>query len=138
MKTPTTAARTPAQYLAGLPDERRADLKALHSMIRRAAPALKPYMQSGMLGYGKYHYRYPSGREGDWCKLALASQKNYISLYVCAMDGGRYVADAFRSRLPKASIGKSCVRFKRLADVDAKVVQELLRRAVKATALGAN
>ena len=138
MNAGNTNVKTPSEYLAGLPEDRRADLKALHFMIRREAPRLKACIQSGMLGYGKYRYRYPSGREGEWCKLALSSQKNYISLYVCAMDGKKYMAEGYKGLLPKASIGKSCVRFKRLGDVDATVLKEMIGRAAKAPALGGN
>lgn len=124
-------AKTPSAYIDSAPEPRRADLKALHALVRKAAPKLKPSMQFGMIGYGTYHYKYASGREGDWPLVALASQKGYISLYVCAMDGGRYVAEGYKARLPKASIGKSCVRFKRLADVDGKVLSEMVARAAK-------
>ena len=79
-----------------------------------------------MLGYGSHHYRYASGREGDWFLIGLASQKRYISLYVCATDADGYVAEHYRERLPKADIGKSCIRFKRLADVDLEVLGELV------------
>jgi hypothetical protein len=89
-------------------------------------------MDFGMLGYGKYHYRYPSGREGDWMLVAVASNKNYISLYVTAAapDGG-YLAETYREQLPKASIGKSCIRIKRLGDVDQKVLERLLRNVAE-------
>ena len=83
-----------------------------------------------MPGYGRYHYRYASGREGDWMLVGMASNKNYISLYVTATtDDGRYLAETFRPRLPKASIGKSRIRFKRLSDVDTAALTELLQAA---------
>ena len=71
-----------------------------------------------MLGYGRFHYRYASGREGDASLVALSSRKNYISLYVLCTDEGGYLAEQYVDRLPKASIGKSCVRFKRTDDID--------------------
>ncbi|MBI5202350.1 MAG: DUF1801 domain-containing protein [Elusimicrobia bacterium] len=137
MKTGTPV-QTTAEFFASLPSDRRADVTSLHALVRRTAPKLKPCIQSGMLGYGKYHYRYPSGREGEWCKLMLASQKNYISLYVCVMDGKKYLAEGYKKKFPKASIGKSCVRFKRLADLDAAALSELLARAAKSPAMGEN
>jgi hypothetical protein len=95
-------------------------------------PKLEPYMESGMIGYGRYHYRSASGREGEWCLLALASRKRYISFYVVAEDGkGGYLAESYRDRLPKADIGRSCVRFKRLDDLDEKVLREMMRAAAK-------
>jgi hypothetical protein len=63
--------------------------------------------------------------------IALASNKRYISLYVTATspDGG-YLAETYKDRLPRASIGRSCIRFKRLSDVDQELLAELFREAV--------
>ena len=77
-----------------------------------------------MLGYGSYHYVYASGREGDWPILGLASRKRYISLYACAPSTARFATST--GRLPKADIGKSCVRFKRLEDLDRDTLKELI------------
>jgi len=84
-----------------------------------------------MLGYGPFHYRYASGREGDTTLLGLASQKRYISLYVQCSNGGRYLAESYAERLPKASVGKSCVRFARLSDIDPAVLAELVTEAAR-------
>jgi len=84
-----------------------------------------------MLGYGPFHYRYASGREGDTTLLGLASQKRYISLYVLCANGGRYLTESYAERLPKASVGKSCVRFARLSDIDPAVLAELVTEAAR-------
>ena len=85
-----------------------------------------------MLGYGKYAYKYASGRSGEWMKIGIANNKQYISLYCCAADDDGYVAEQFKERLPKANIGKSCVRFKRLADLDENALKDLIRACSKA------
>ena len=85
----------------------------------------------GMLGYGPYRYRYASGRGGDACRLSLASNASYISLYCNAADEDGYVAERFVDRLPKASIGKSCVRFKRLDDLDENELVALIEQTAK-------
>ena len=82
-----------------------------------------------MLGYGRFHYRYDSGREGDASLVALSSRKQYISLYVTCADADGYVAERYADRLPKADIGKSCVRFKRTSDLDLDALRELLAEA---------
>ena len=122
-----TSAATPADYIAGVDEKRRPDIQRLHDLVREVAPELEPTMEFGMLGYGKLHYRYASGREGDWMKIGIASNKQYISLYCCAADERGYVAERYRERLPKANIGKSCVRFKRLDDLDDDVLRQLIR-----------
>jgi uncharacterized protein YdhG (YjbR/CyaY superfamily) len=125
-------AATHREYIERLSEPRRSDIEALHDLIREAAPELEPTMEFGMLGYGKYHYKYPTGREGDWMLVGLASNKNYISLYVTVPSpDGRYLAESYQDRLPKASIGKSCIRFKRLDDVDRDVLAQLLRKAAQ-------
>jgi|RhiMetdeSRZDD1v2_1073273.scaffolds.fasta_scaffold23511_3 Domain of unknown function (DU1801) len=123
-----TKPETPTQYLASIPTrERREDVKAVHELIRETLPKLTPYIGYGYIAYGKYHYRYPSGREGDSCVIGLSSRAAYISLYVCGVKDGKYVAETFKKKLPKANIGKACVRFKKLADVDLSVLRQLIK-----------
>lgn len=131
MIKPTQAA-TPEDYIAQIDEPRRSAIARLHGLILKTVPALKPAMQAGMIGYGTYHYKYASGREGDWPIIALASQKNYISVYVCASIDGQYCAERRKSELPKASIGKSCIRFKKLEDVDLKVLMSIVKEGARA------
>ena len=126
------------EYIAALEEPRRTDVRRLHELVRETLPHLEPSVASGMIGYGSYHYRYASGREGDTAVVGLASRKQYISLYVnCAHDGDRYVAEDYADRLPKADIGRACVRFKRTDDVDLAVLRELLAEAGRLGGAGA-
>ena len=125
---------TPEEYIANVDESRRADIAALDALIRKLAPKLEVGIQSGILAYGPWHYKYASGREGDWFRIGLASNKNYISLYVCAGDECGYVAERYRKALPKANIGKACVRFKRLSDLDQGALKELIREGLKVPA----
>jgi uncharacterized protein DUF1801 len=118
---------TPAEYIAQLAEPRRSEVAALDALIRKTAPKLEPFIHSGMLAYGAWHYKYASGREGDWFRIGVASNKNYISLYICATDGDGYIAERYKQALPKASIGRSCVRFKRLGDLDQAVLKKMIR-----------
>jgi hypothetical protein len=128
-----TDATSPAEYIAALEQPRRGEVERLDELIRATAPTLgQAQIQSGMLAYGPFHYRYGSGREGDWFLVGLASRKAYISLYVTAASPAGYLAESYRDRLPKANIGKSCVRIKRLSDVDLDVVADLIRAAAAA------
>ena len=123
--------QTPAEYIAGVDDKRRSDVAALDALIRKHAPKLEPVIMGGMLGYGPFRYRYASGREGEACKLSIASNKSYISLYCFAADEQGYVAGRYADRLPKARIGKSCVTFKKLADLDEKALVALIKETAK-------
>ncbi len=127
----STDAKTADEYIAKIDEPRKGQIQLIHDLIRETIPEQKPYIISGMIGYGAFHYKYASGREGDWCIIALASQKNYISVYVCASDGKQYVAEKYKEALPKANIGKSCIRFKKIEDIDLKVLKEILVEGVK-------
>ena len=120
------------EHIASLPDGRREAVQAVHDTVRAAAPDLEAAMWSEkIIAYGTYHYRYASGREGDWFPIGLANNKGYVSLYICAADEDGYLAEQNADRLGKVSVGKSCIRFKRLEDIDLDVVAELSRRAAE-------
>lgn len=125
-----TSAKTPDEYIALIAEPRRSEIKTLHEFIQKTIPDLKPHILAGMIGYGTFHYKSASGREGDWSYIALASQKNYISVYVCASDGDQYVAEKYKNELPKANIGKSCIRFKKIEDIDLVVLKKVILEGV--------
>lgn len=127
----STADATPESYIASLDEPRRTDISRLDALIQRTAPHLAPHVDRGMLGYGRYHYRYATGRQGESSIIAVASRKGGISIYVSASDGERYLAESYADRLGKVSVGKSCVRMKRLDDVDADALGELIRTAAR-------
>ena len=120
-QTPT-GPTDPDAWLAALDEVRRPQLEALDARIRQIAPGLRRYVDRGFLSYGRYTYTYASGRTGDWMCIALASNKQYISLYA---GPGR--VEQFAAALPKASLGRGCIRFKRLSDVDLDIIDEVIR-----------
>ena len=127
-----TEAKTPQEYMDLISDpERKEEIIKLDKLIKKTAPDLDVFILAGMIGYGKFHYKTKSGREGDWAMISLASQKNYISVYVCATNGQKYITEDYKVRLPKASIGKSCVRFKRTSDIDLEALEELIKKGVE-------
>jgi hypothetical protein len=117
----TSTAATPDEYIAQVAEPRRRDIARLHGRIHKTAPGMRAYVDRGLLVYGRYQYRYASGREGDWFVLGLASNKAYISLYAPTLNLEPYVA-----RLPKANLGRGCIRFKRVDDIDLDVVDEIV------------
>jgi hypothetical protein len=116
------AAASPAEYIEKLEGTRRDDIARLHERVVALAPGIATSTGNGMLEYGRYEYRYASGREGSWFVLGIASQKAYISVYAPTLTLEPYVA-----RLPKANLGRGCIRFKRLDDVDEGVLDEVIR-----------
>jgi hypothetical protein len=138
MKGQNLKAKTPKEYIAALDDDRRDEIARIDRFIRETLPkkGFEPVICMGMLGYGPFHYKYASGREGDSCKVGLASNKSYISMYVLGCAGQEYVVERYKKQLPKASIGKCCVRFKKFDDLDPKAVRAMLKEAAKCTAAG--
>jgi hypothetical protein len=122
---------------------REEELRRADELIMSAAPGidrqLVPTGSSAMLGYGLMPYKPKSAKETTmWPLIALAAQKRHLSLYVCAVVDGEYLAESRADRLGKASCGKSCIRFTSLDAVDTGELTALLRDAVAATAAGDN
>ena len=117
---------TVADYLNSLEATRRADVESLHQKIVAAHPDLEARICYGMLGYG------PRGAVQDchWSKLGLGNQKHHISLYFCDVAHQDLLA-ARRDQLGKVSLGKSCIRFKRLADLNLDTVMEVVDSAAR-------
>ena len=109
-------ATTVKEYLASVPKERKEAVLFLHQFIQKEAPRLKSHFAYNMLGYGSFPYRNYKNEAIEWPVVALANQKNYISLYVCSIESGQYVAEKYKKELGKVSVGKSCIRFKKLGD----------------------
>lgn len=81
---------------------------------------------SSMVGFGSYHYKYESGREGDWFLAGFSPRKQNLTLYV--MAGFENYAELLK-KLGKHKTGKSCLYVKRLEDIDMKVLKELLTKS---------
>lgn len=122
-------AKSDDEYIAMLEPGRKAQIEKLDELIRTTVPNLKRYFAYNMLGYGTFTYRNYKKEEVNWPVVALASQKNYISLYVCCVVDGGYLAESYKDRLGKVSVGKSCIRFKKVEDINLDVVREVLMKA---------
>ncbi len=126
-----TKAKTVAGYIAAVPSERKATILKLHNFIKKTVPKLKSHFAYNMLGYGSFPYKNYKKENITWPTIALANQKNYISLYVCSVDAGQYVAEKYKKDLGKVSVGKSCIRFKKLDDVNLPALKKVLLAAAK-------
>lgn len=131
-------AKSDDEYIAMLADERREIIETLDKLIQETVPDLKRWFAYNMLGYGRFPYTDYKKREIEWPTIALASQKNYISLYVCCVDNDGYIAEKYKEDLGKVSVGKSCIRFKKLEDLNMEVVKKVLKLAAKSPGLTAD
>jgi len=128
----------PEEYLASLPDGVREDMIALDATISAAMDGLPKVVWEGrfwggseqrIIGYGEYRYTGRSGKSGEWFICGLAAQKNYITVFVNAVDDEAYLAESYRERLGKVKVGRSSISFKRLSDIDLEALKELVVRA---------
>ena len=108
---------------------RCSDAKALAKLMQTASGEKAKMWGPAIIGFGSYHYRYESGREGDMPLIAFSPRKAATVLYnAMACDD----AAALLERLGKHSTGKGCLYIKRLADVDAEVLRRLLAESTAA------
>jgi len=129
--------RNPSAYLDSLPQGEREAMKLLDRLISDVMEGQPRVLWEGtfwggstqtIIGYGDYSAA-PSGRQTDWFVVGLALQKNYISVYVNAVQDGVYVAERHRAQLGKAKVGKSSISFRRIEDVDLDGLESVLRIA---------
>ena len=127
LKTKPTAASVSA-FINAIDDERkREDARTITEMMTEVTGAPPKMWGSSIIGFGSYHYRYASGREGDFMETGFSPRKRALTLYIMA---GFSDYEGLLARLGEFSIGKSCLYIKRLADVDETVLRELLERSV--------
>ncbi len=127
----------PQQFLHALPDDVRADMSLLDQSIQADMPGEPRVMWEGkfwggsdqeIIGYGDHRYRNRSGNEVNWFYVGLALQKNYISVYINAVEDNVYLTEKYKDRIGKAKVGKSSISFKRLSDIDVDVLMEMVNR----------
>jgi hypothetical protein len=119
-----------AAFVDAIPDEtRRADAKALVKLMQRATGEKPKMWGPSIIGFGSYHYKYESGREGDMPLVGFSPRKPATVLYGLR---GADDAEALLARLGRYTTGKGCVYVKKLADVDAKVLESLVTKSVAA------
>lgn len=131
-------ATRPGAFLRSLPADVRPDMTALHKLIAAEMKGLPCSLWAGtfwggsrqqIIGYGDYSYTRSDGTPANWFIVGLAVQKRYISIYVNAVEGRKYLVEKYRKRLGKVKVGRSNISFTRIAAVDLDVLRELVARA---------
>ena len=108
--------------------EARDDCFEITEMMEKATKEKSKMWGSSIIGFGNYHYKYESGREGDWFITGFSPRKQNLTFYVM---GGFKGQPELMNKLGKHSTGKGCLYIKKLADVDTKVLKELVTKSVK-------
>ncbi|MSU57291.1 MAG: DUF1801 domain-containing protein [Pedosphaera sp.] len=133
----TSNAKTVAEYLRSLPEDRRIAISAVRKVILANLPAgYEEIMQYGMIGYVVPLRIYPAGYPPD-PKLplgfaCLGSQKNHMALYMmciyCDPPTAKWLKQAFKDAGKRLDMGKSCLRFKKLDDLPLDVIGQVIAR----------
>ena len=115
------------EWLQNVEEKRRDDCRTLVELMQGVTgePAT---MWGSIVGFGKYKYRYESGREGEWFLSGFANRKQSLTLYIM---GGFDGHDELMGKLGKFKIGKSCLYVKKLEDVDMDVLRELVQKSAE-------
>ena len=117
-------------FLKKIPDaDRRRDAQKILEMMQSVTKEEPKMWGSSIIGFGRMHYKYASGREGDWFKAGFAPRKDFFTLYLC--PGGFAQHGDLMQNLGKYKTGVGCLYVKKLEDVDEKVLRQLITRTVK-------
>jgi hypothetical protein len=116
-------------FLESVPDERkRRDCFTVLELMRKVTKSEPRMWGPSIVGFGSYHYRYASGREGDWMLTGFSPRKQNLTLYIMT---GFDEAEELMARLGKHTTGKSCLYIKHLDDVHLPTLEKLIRGSVR-------
>jgi hypothetical protein len=118
-------------FLDSIADEqKRKDSYTIVKLMQQATKAKPKLWGSSSIGFGSYHYKYASGREGDWMLVGFAPRKQNLTLYLMAGFDGY---EQLLKKLGKHKLGKGCLYINKLEDVDVKALKELVKQSVAHT-----
>ncbi|MDP3748020.1 MAG: DUF1801 domain-containing protein [Phenylobacterium sp.] len=126
-KTQPTAADVEAFLSAITPPARQADARAVSEIMHRVSGWPPTLWGPNIVGFGTYHYRYDSGREGDSLRVGFSPRKAALTLDI---GGGFARHEELMARLGPHTTGKGCLYLKRLSDVDLSVLEELVAESL--------
>lgn len=116
-------------FLKKIPDEgKKADCFSMMKMMEQITKEKAKMWGPGIVGFGNYHYKYESGREGDFFITGFSPRAQNLTLYIMA---GFAKYDELMQKLGKYKTGKSCLYIKKLEDVDQKILKSLIAESVK-------
>jgi len=127
-KTQKTKASV-AEFIAGIADDgRRKDCRTVLKLMKEATGAPPRMWGPSIVGFGDWHYKSGSGREGDWFLAGFSPRKEALTLYLMT---GVAPYEALMKKLGKHKTGKGCLYIKQLSDVDPTVLKQLITDSVK-------
>jgi hypothetical protein len=117
------------RFLNHIEDQKkRDDSYVLLNLMKKITGEAPQMWGASIIGFGKYHYKYESGREGDWFLTGFSPRKQNLTLYIMS---GFEQYEEFLIKLGKFKTGKSCLYIKKLEDIDLKVLEQLIRQSTR-------
>jgi hypothetical protein len=117
------------EFIESLTDEqRKQDSYAIAKMMKQITGDEPEIWGKNMIGFGEYHYKYPSGHEGNWFKTGFSPRKKEFSIYIMS---GFEKYELLMKDLGKYRTGKSCLYIKKLSDIDEAVLKKLVKKSVE-------
>lgn len=117
-----------SEFIAGIEDTRkRSDCRELMKLMRKVTGNRAKMWGTSIVGFGKYHYRYASGREGDFFLTGFSPRKQALTIYIIS---GFEAHSKLMEKLGKFKTGKSCLYVKSLDDINRSVLDQLVRESV--------
>jgi hypothetical protein len=117
------------EFLARVPDEQRADARRLCTMMHQITGEPSAMWGASIIGFGTYHYRYPSGHEGESALASFSPRSHRLAIYLIGDFGNRHRSAL--AQLGPHKTGKGCLYIKRLDEVDQDTLRELIDRSVR-------
>lgn len=108
-------------------DKKRQDAAAILALMQEVTGEAPTMWGDSIVGFGSYHYRYASGREGDWFTVGFSPRKRNLTLYIMA---GFEDYEALLEKLGKHKTGKACLYINKLEDIDLATLRELIAQSV--------
>lgn len=126
-KTKATTASVSAYLKSVAHDKRREDAQTIKKVMDKVTGWKAKMWGPSIVGYGQYHYKYDSGREGDFLITGFSPRKQALTIYIMP---GFSAYDGLMAKLGKYKTGRSCLYINKLEDVDMKVLETLIRKSV--------
>jgi len=128
-------------YIGSQPEKKRTDMQELHGIIMKLMPKCKLWFLDGKnsegkvvsnpnIGYGLQTIEYAGGKTREFYQIGLSANTTGISVYILGIDDKKYLANKYGKKLGKASVSGYCIKFKKLADIDVKVLEEAIRYGI--------
>ncbi len=128
LKTKPTKASVESFLKKVTDDARRQDCQAVTELMKEVTGAPPEMWGPSIVGFGRYRYKYPTGREGEWMLMGFSPRKTDLTLYILP---GVHEFQELLPKLGKIKTGKACLYIKKLEDVDLKVLRKILKQALQ-------